>query len=83
MESSLLFTVLYILMSLCFVYPPNEFVSAGFTVQCLLSTWLGSENEYFIQYHIRRIVGTILCHSLLPLGTFRCVKNHLYCIVVS
>lgn len=68
MTSSLLFTVLYILFSLCFVYPPNEFISAGFTVQSLLSTWLGSENERFIQYHMRRIVATILWHSVLPLG---------------
>ena len=70
MTSSLLFTIFYIVVSLCVVYPPNEFVSAGFTVECLLSPWLGSENDGFIQYHMRRIVATILCHSLLPLGKF-------------
>lgn len=70
MTSSLLFAIFYIVVSLCVVYPPNEFVSAGLTVQCLLSSWLGSENEGFIQYHMRRIVATVLCHSLLPLGKF-------------
>jgi hypothetical protein len=70
MTSSLLFTVFYILVSLCFVYPPNEFVSAGFTVECILYAWLGSENDCFIHYHMRRIVATVLCHSLLPFGKF-------------
>jgi hypothetical protein len=71
MAPTLLYTILYILLSLCFVYPPNEFISAGFTVQSLLSTWLGSENERFIQYHMRRIVATILWYSVLPLGKFK------------
>jgi hypothetical protein len=80
MTSSLLFTIFYVLVSLCFVYPPNEFVSAGFTVQCLLSTWLGSENECFIQYHMRRIVATVLCHSILPLGKSISVLDHQHCV---
>ncbi|XP_069672804.1 E3 ubiquitin-protein ligase TM129 [Periplaneta americana] len=68
MAPSLLFTMFYMLTSLCFVFPPNEFVSAGFTVQCIFASWLGSENEFFIQYHMRRIIATIFSHSLLPLG---------------
>lgn len=75
MASSLLFTLFYIVISLCFVFPPHEFVSAGFTIQCLLSAWLGNENECFVQYHIRRTVATILCHSFLPLGKFTYVKK--------
>ncbi|PSN53019.1 E3 ubiquitin-protein ligase TM129 [Blattella germanica] len=63
-----LYTVFYIVMSACLIYPPNEFMSAGLTIQSLFSNWLGSENEVFIQYHIRRILVTIICHSLLPLG---------------
>jgi hypothetical protein len=55
-------------MSICFVFPPNEFVSAGFTVEYLFANWLGSEDLQFVQYHIRRSVATLLTHSLLPLG---------------
>jgi hypothetical protein len=79
MTSSLLFTIFYIVVALCFVYPPNEFVSAGFTVQFLFSPWLGSENESFIEYNMRRIVATVLCHSLLPLGKFISAKDHQHC----
>ncbi|KAG8237826.1 hypothetical protein J437_LFUL002435 [Ladona fulva] len=62
------FTLFYILISICFIFPPSAFVSAGITVEYLFSKWLGSENEQFIQYHIRRTSATVLCHSLLPLG---------------
>ncbi|CAG2061342.1 unnamed protein product, partial [Timema podura] len=77
-NSTLIYTIFYILVATCFVYPPNEFVSAGFTVQCLFSSWLGSETENFIQYHIRRTVATILSHSFLGLGYLLgvCCINH-------
>nr|CAD7462014.1 unnamed protein product [Timema tahoe] len=77
-DSTLIYTIFYILVATCFVYPPNEFVSAGFTVQCLFSSWLGSETENFIQYHIRRTVATILSHSFLGLGYLLgvCCINH-------
>ncbi|XP_011059453.1 PREDICTED: E3 ubiquitin-protein ligase TM129 [Acromyrmex echinatior] len=46
----------------------TKFVSAGLTVKDVFANWLGSENEFFIQYHIRRSVATLLLHSALPLG---------------
>ncbi|XP_037636817.1 E3 ubiquitin-protein ligase TM129 [Sebastes umbrosus] len=71
MESpELSFTLAYIVFSLCFVFTPNEFRSAGLTVQNLFSSWLGSEEVGFIQYHIRRTSITLLLHSALPLGYY-------------
>ncbi|KAF3859685.1 hypothetical protein F7725_022084, partial [Dissostichus mawsoni] len=48
----------------------NEFRSAGLTVQNLFSSWLGSEDVGFIQYHVRRTSITLLVHSALPLGYY-------------
>ncbi|XP_049808777.1 E3 ubiquitin-protein ligase TM129 isoform X1 [Schistocerca nitens] len=63
-----LFTLFYIAVSICFIYPTSAFVYAGLTVEELFSCWLGSEFENFVLYHIRRSSITILSHSLLPLG---------------
>lgn len=62
------FTLAYLVFAVCFVFTPNEFYSAGLTVQNLLSGWLGSEDAAFVSYHLRRTSATLLCHSLLPLG---------------
>ncbi|XP_026213972.1 E3 ubiquitin-protein ligase TM129 [Anabas testudineus] len=71
MESpELSFTLAYVVLSLCFVFTPNEFRSAGLTVQNLFSSWLGSEDVGFIQYHVRRTRITVLVHSALPLGYY-------------
>ncbi|XP_039670263.1 E3 ubiquitin-protein ligase TM129 isoform X3 [Perca fluviatilis] len=71
MESpELTFTLAYIVFSLCFVSTPNEFRSAGLTIQNLFSSWLGSEDVGFIQYHVRRTSITVLVHSALPLGYY-------------
>ncbi|XP_030595299.1 E3 ubiquitin-protein ligase TM129 isoform X3 [Archocentrus centrarchus] len=71
MESpELSFTLAYIVFSFCFVFTPNEFRSAGLTIQNLFSSWLGSEDVGFIQYHVRRTSITILVHSALPLGYY-------------
>lgn len=64
------FTLAYIVFCLCFVFTPNEFRSAGLTVQNLFSSWLGSEDVGFVQYHIRRSSVTLLVHSGLPLGYY-------------
>ncbi|CAG9562883.1 unnamed protein product [Danaus chrysippus] len=63
-----LITLFYILFAICVVYPPTEFVSAGFTIPQLLDNFLGSENVNFIGYHMKRITITALIHSALPLG---------------
>lgn len=64
----IVFTLAYVLVSLCFVAPPREFVSAGLTVQNILSSYLGSEDMDFVGYHLKRATSTLLLHSLLPLG---------------
>ncbi|XP_071386386.1 E3 ubiquitin-protein ligase TM129 isoform X2 [Centroberyx affinis] len=64
------FTLAYIVFALCFVFTPNEFRSAGLTIQNLFSSWLGSEDIGFIQYHVKRTSITILVHSTLPLGYY-------------
>ncbi|KAM5272384.1 E3 ubiquitin-protein ligase TM129 isoform 1-T1 [Ctenodactylus gundi] len=64
------FTLAYLVFAVCFVFTPNEFHSAGLTVQNLLSGWLGSEDAAFVPYHLRRTAATVLCHSLLPLGYY-------------
>ena len=69
MESpELTFTFAYIVFAFCFVFTPNEFRSAGLTVQNLFSSSLGSEDVGFTQYHIKRTSITVLVHSALPLG---------------
>ncbi|MBN3305561.1 E3 ubiquitin-protein ligase TM129 [Amia ocellicauda] len=64
------FSLAYIVFVICFIFTPNEFCSAGVTVQNLFSGWLGSEDLGFVQYHIRRTAATILTHSILPLGYY-------------
>ncbi|KAH0624415.1 hypothetical protein JD844_031827 [Phrynosoma platyrhinos] len=64
------FTLAYVVLAVCFVFPPNEFHSAGVTVQNLLGGWLGSEDAAFVQYHLRRGTGTLLAHAFLPLGYY-------------
>lgn len=64
----MLLTLFYILIAVCLIYPPAEFVSAGFTIPQLFSSVLGSENVNFIEYHMRRIALTIFVESFLPMG---------------
>ncbi|KAJ0179109.1 hypothetical protein K1T71_004821 [Dendrolimus kikuchii] len=68
-----LITLFYVLFAICVVYPPTEFVSAGFTVAQLFENFLGSENVNFIGYHMKRITITALVHSALPLGYVFCL----------
>ncbi|XP_060800770.1 E3 ubiquitin-protein ligase TM129 [Amyelois transitella] len=63
-----LITLFYMLFSICVVYPPTEFVAAGFTIAQLFENYLGSENVNFIGYHMKRITITALIHTMLPLG---------------
>ncbi|XP_072042259.1 E3 ubiquitin-protein ligase TM129-like [Amphiura filiformis] len=65
-----IYSLAYLLIAVCVVVPPTEFRSAGLTVQNLLSTWLGSEDVYFIHYHIKRTTATVVVHSLLPIGYY-------------
>lgn len=78
------FSFFYWLVAFCFVVSPTEFQSAGFTIQSLFSSWLGSEMMNFVQYHIRRTATTVIFHASLPLGelllTLHFIYNSQYCI---
>nr|XP_022346006.1 E3 ubiquitin-protein ligase TM129-like [Crassostrea virginica] len=67
---NVIFTIGYLFFVLCFVAPPSEFVSAGLTIQNVLSEYLGSEQLHFIEYHMKRTAITLLIHSFLPLGYY-------------
>ncbi|XP_011662403.1 E3 ubiquitin-protein ligase TM129-like [Strongylocentrotus purpuratus] len=69
-SADFVFTLVYMLLSACLVVPPSEFRSAGLTIQNLLSSWLGSEELHFVQYHIKRTTATIIFHTLIPLGYY-------------
>ena len=69
-SADFVYTVVYALLCFCFIAPPTEFVSAGLTIQNVLSSLLGSEDMNFIHYHIKRTTATLIIHSLLPLGTY-------------
>lgn len=65
-----LFTLFYFLISLCFVFRTNEFISAGLTIEYLFDKYLGSEHENFILYNIKKTSLTLFIHSLLPIGMY-------------
>ncbi|XP_033125524.1 E3 ubiquitin-protein ligase TM129-like [Anneissia japonica] len=67
-SEEVIYTIAYMLISVCLVVPPNEFRAAGLTIQNIFSDWLGSEDIDFVRYHIKRSTATILFHSFLPLG---------------
>lgn len=62
------YSLLYWLFALIVLYPPDEVVSAGLTIEALLGSWLGSQLSGFIQYHVRRTAATLIVHSLLLPG---------------
>lgn len=62
------YTLFYVVLTLCIVFPPPEFKSAGLTLDSIFHSWLGSENELFIQHHVKRTSLNLLLHSLMPLG---------------
>lgn len=72
-EMDVLVTLFYILFCICVVYPPTEFVSAGFTIAQLFENTLGSENVNFMGYHMKRMSITVVIHSTLPLGYIFCL----------
>ena len=72
----LFYSLMYGFFCLCFVAPPTEFVSAGLTVQHIFSSFLGSEEMTFIEFHIKKTTVTAFVHSLLPLGKYTEVHKH-------
>lgn len=76
------YSLLYWLFALIVLYPPDEVVSAGLTIEALLGSWLGSQLSGFIQYHVRRTAATLIVHSLLLPGKISTIFNlHLYIFV--
>ncbi|XP_002733754.2 E3 ubiquitin-protein ligase TM129-like, partial [Saccoglossus kowalevskii] len=65
-----MFTLGYWLIALCLAIPPQEFRSAGLTVQNVLSHWLGSEEMHFVYYHLKRTTATLVFHCFIPLGYY-------------
>lgn len=61
-------TIVYFLFTACIIYPPTEFVTAGFTIPQIFDGILGSENVNFVSYHMRRTSITMVAHSFLPMG---------------
>ncbi|XP_038065092.1 E3 ubiquitin-protein ligase TM129-like [Patiria miniata] len=70
MSQEFIFTLVYLLICMCLVFPPTEVRSAGLTLQNVLSAWLGSEDMQLIQYHIKKSTAAAALHSALPLGYF-------------
>lgn len=68
MTPEYIFTILYIVLSICIVYPPIEFISSGLTIESIFGNFLGSEDEEFISYHLKRSALTLFVYSMLPLG---------------
>lgn len=68
MSPEVLFTIVYILLCACIIYPPSECISAGFTIQSIFNKFLGSEQESFTTYHLRRSCLNLFIYSLLPLA---------------
>ncbi|KAK9718447.1 putative transmembrane protein precursor [Popillia japonica] len=68
MSTEIFITLLYLLVSVCLIYPPAEFVSAGITIPNIFSPFLGSQYEQFVKYHIKRSCITLLIYSCIPLG---------------
>ncbi|KAL7647247.1 UNVERIFIED_CONTAM: hypothetical protein RMT77_002505 [Armadillidium vulgare] len=61
-------TLLYVLFSLVIIFPPQEAISSGITIENLMNFWLGSESHSFIYYQIKRTVVTLIGHCLLLPG---------------
>ena len=69
-SSSVIFSLFYFIFCLGFVYQSKEFDSAGLSPEAILSynDWIGSEEVRFFSYHMKRTAGTLVLHSMLPLG---------------
>lgn len=68
MTPEYIFTILYIVFCICVLYPPIEFITSGLTIASVFSSFLGSEDEEFIRYHLKRSTLTLFIYSVLPLG---------------
>ncbi|KAJ8920307.1 hypothetical protein NQ315_011969 [Exocentrus adspersus] len=67
MSPEILFTLIYILLCACIIYPTSECISAGLTIEAIFSNILGAEHVSFTRYHIKKSCLNLFVYSLLPL----------------
>lgn len=77
-QDTVLYTIIYGLFCICIIFPPVEFISAGFTIPSIFSSLLGDEKFDFIAYHLRRTILTMFIHSCLPFCKFYFVLFHFH-----
>lgn len=62
------FSIFYGLFCTGFIFQFKEFTGLGLSPDNLLSSYLGSEDFKFIEFHLRKTAGTALLHASLPAG---------------
>lgn len=68
-DEFIFFQLIYVLFAYCVVYPPQEFINVGLSVEKMCASFLKfpPEPTQFVQYHIHRTRANRLVHSILPL----------------
>ncbi|XP_065225918.1 E3 ubiquitin-protein ligase TM129 [Planococcus citri] len=69
-EVFVLYSLIYTIITFCFVYKTDLFISVGLTVENLFDSYLGREHDNFIMYHIKKTCITKILHLSIPLGFF-------------
>lgn len=67
-EAEIFFNFMFALLTYVFVYPPQEFVAIGLSVEQLATKFhiLPAQQLSFVEYHMRRTTITVLLHACLP-----------------
>lgn len=71
-EEIIFFHLMYILFTYCALYPPQEFLNVGLSVDkiCAALVTFPPEQTQFVQFHKYRTTANQLFHSILPLLYF-------------
>ncbi|XP_050303658.1 E3 ubiquitin-protein ligase TM129 [Anthonomus grandis grandis] len=67
MSSEVAFNLFYLLICFAIIYPHEEFISTGLTIQNCMGNFLGSEKQQFIRYHMKKSMLNLFVYSCLPL----------------
>ena len=62
------YSLIYTIITFCFVYKTDLFISVGLTVENLFESYLGREQDNFVNYHIKKSCITTILHLSLPFG---------------
>lgn len=67
-EAEIFFNFMFALLTYVFVYPPQEFVAIGLSVEQLATKFhiLPAQQLGFVEYHIRRTTLNVFLHACLP-----------------